>query len=158
MLVQRLRVLLAILLFLSLTLSTTTYGQNDKGPEPTVEEKKEPPVATSVAEIVPLATKLAERSAALENELAKVFNFSEAEERFEQIANETAKLSEQLQALKSSKNYGYDQLAELRGALNRQDDSLEKIIRALAEAINETDFWKEEWSKESQKWKELRSS
>jgi small-conductance mechanosensitive channel len=158
MLVQRLRVLLAILVFLSLTLSTTTYGQNDKGPEPTVEEKKEPPVATSVAEIVPLATKLAERSAALENELAKVFNFSEAEERFEQIANETAKLSEQLQALKSSKNYGYDQLAELRGALNRQDDSLEKIIRALAEAINETDFWKEEWSKESQKWKELRSS
>jgi small-conductance mechanosensitive channel len=155
---QLLRVLLAIILFISLTLSTTTYGQNDKGPEPAAEAKKEPPAAASVAEIVPLATQLAERSATLENELAQVFNFSKAEESVEKIGKETTKLSEQLQALKSSGNYGYDQLAELRVEINRQDDSLEKIIRALADAITKTDLWKEEWLKESQKWKELRSS
>ena len=98
MLAQRLRVLLAILLFLSLPLIGTTYGQNDKGPEPAAEEKKEPPAAPNVAEVVPLATQLAERSAALERELTKVFNFPEAEKSLEKIAKESEKLSEQLQA------------------------------------------------------------
>ncbi|MCG6918720.1 MAG: mechanosensitive ion channel [Deltaproteobacteria bacterium] len=158
MLAQRLKVLLAISLFLSLTLSTTTYGQKDKGPEPAAEAKKEPAAAASVAEIIPLATQLAERSAALENELSNIFTFSEAEERFEKITNETAKLSEQLQALKSSGNYGYDQLAELKGEIKRKDDSLENIIESLTQAINNIDSRKEEWSRESQRWKELRSS
>jgi small-conductance mechanosensitive channel len=158
MLAQRLRVLLAILLFLPLTLNNTTYAQNNKVAEVSGEEKKEPAAAPSVAEIVPLATQLAERSAALQNELAKVFNFSEAEENLDKIAKRTQKLSEELLALKTAGNYSYDQLAALRGALNRQDDSLEKIIRAFAEAINKTDLWQEDWLKESQKWKELRSS
>jgi potassium efflux system protein len=160
MLVQRVRVflLLAILLLFPLTLSGTTYGQNDKSAQPSAEEKKEPPVAPNVAEIIPLGTQLAERSAALESELTKVFNFSEAEERLDKIAKETAKLSEQLQTLKTAGNYGYDQLAELRGEIERKADSLEKIIESLTQAINKTDLWKEEWSKESQRWKDLRSS
>jgi small-conductance mechanosensitive channel len=158
MLAQRLRVLLAILLLLSLTLSGTTYGQNDKSPEPAAEEKKEPPAAATVAEIVPLATRLAERSAALESEFTNLFNFSEAEENLDKIAKRTAKLSEQLQELKTAGNYGYDQLAELKWEINRQTGTLENIIQSLTEAINKTDLWKEEWSKESQRWKELRSS
>ncbi len=158
MLAQRLKVLLAILLFISLTLSTTTYGQNDKGPEPAAEEKTESPAAASVAEIVPLATQLAERSAALESELQNLFNFSAAEENLDKIAKGIQKLSEELLALKTAGNYGYDQLAEVKWEINRQADSLENIIESLTVAINKTDFWKEEWSKESLRWKELRSS
>jgi potassium efflux system protein len=158
--VKQLRVvlLLAILLLFPLTLSGTTYGQNDKSAQPSGEEKKEPPAAPSVAEIVPLGTQLAERSAALESELTNLFNFSEAQESLDKIAKQTEKLSEQLQTLKTAGNYGYDQLAELEGEIDRQANSLEKIIQSLTEAINKTELWKEEWSKESLRWKELRSS
>jgi len=149
---------LTLLLIFSLTFQGMAYGQNDKTAQPSVEEKKELPTAPNVAEIVPLATQLAERSAALESELTNLFNFSQAEENLVKIAKGTGKLSEQLQALKTAGNYGYDQLAELRGEINRQANSLEDIIQSLTQAINKTDSWKEEWSKESQRWKDLRSS
>jgi len=95
MLAQRVRVflLLAILLLFPLTLSGTTYGQDDKSTQTSGEEKKEPPAAPSVAEIVPLGTQLAERSAALESELTNLFNFSEAQESLDKIAKQTEKLS-----------------------------------------------------------------
>ncbi|MGW8223903.1 MAG: hypothetical protein ACWGP1_17275, partial [Syntrophobacteria bacterium] len=160
MFAQRVRVflLLAILLLFPLASNGTTYGQNDKSAQPSGEEKKEPPAAPSVAEIVPLTTQLAERSAALESELTNLFNFSEAQESLDKISKRAEKLSEQMQTLKTAGNYGYDQLAELEGEIDRQANSLEKIIQSLTEAINKTDLWKEEWSKESQRWKDLRSS
>jgi small-conductance mechanosensitive channel len=160
MLAQRVRVFLslAILLLFPLASNGTTYGQNDKSAQPSGEEKKEPPAAPSVAEIVPLTTQLAERSAALESELTNLFNFSEAQESLDKISKRAEKLSEQMQTLKTAGNYGYDQLAELEGEIDRQANSLEKIIQSLTEAINKTDLWKEEWSKESQRWKDLRSS
>ena len=63
-----------------------------------------------------------------------------------------------MQKLKTAGNYGYDQLAELKANIDAQARSLGKIIQPLTEAINKTDLWKEEWSKESQRWKDLRSS
>jgi potassium efflux system protein len=157
---QQVRAVLFLTLFLpfSLTFHGIAYGQNDKTAQPPKEEKKELTAAPNVAELVPLATQLAERSAALESELTNLFNFSQAEESLDKIAKGTEKLSEQLQALKTAGNYGYDQLAELKGEINRQANSLENIIQSLTEAINKTDFWKEQWSKESQGWKDLRSS
>jgi len=154
----RVVLLLAILLFLPMTLSGTTYAQNDKSAQPSGEAKKEEPAPPNVAELVPLATRLAERSTALESELTNLFNFPEAEENLDKIAKRTQKLSEELLALKTAGNYGYDQLAELKGEINRQANSLEDIIQSLTQAINKTDSWKEEWSKESQRWKDLRSS
>jgi len=154
----RVVLLLAILLLFPWTLSGTTYGQNDKSAQPSGEAKKEEPAPPNVAELVPLATQLAERSAALESELTNLFNFSEAEGNLDKIAKRTQKLSEELLALKTAGNYGYDQLAELKGEIKRNDDSLEEIIQSLTVAINKTDLWKEEWSKEIQKWKDFRSS
>ena len=148
----------SLLLIFSLTFQVMGYGQNGKTAQPSAEEKKESPPAPNVAEIDPLATQLSERSAALESELTNLFNFSQAEEDLEKIAKGTARLSEQLQALKTAGNYGYDQLAELKGEINRQANSLENIIQSLTQAINKTDSWKEQWSKESQRWKDLRSS
>ena len=160
MLGQRVRVflLLAILLFFPMIFKGTTYGQNDKEAQTSGETKKEEPAAPSVAEIVPLGTQLAEGSAALESELTNVFDSSAAEESLDKIAKDSANLSEQLQKLKTAGNYGYDQLAELKANIDAQARSLGKIIQPLTEAINKTDLWKEEWSKESQRWKDLRSS
>jgi potassium efflux system protein len=150
--------LLVFLLLFPLTPSGTTFAQKDTGAQPSPEEKKEAPAPPSVAEIIPMGTQLADSSAALENELNNVFNLSAAEDSLDKIAKESAKLSEQLQKLKDTGNYGYDQLAELKGNIVTQADSLQKIIQSLTEATNRTDSWKEEWSKESQRWKDLRSS
>ncbi|MEJ2364271.1 MAG: mechanosensitive ion channel [Deltaproteobacteria bacterium] len=150
--------LLVFLLLFPLTPGNTAFAQNDKGTQPSPEQKKEPPAPTSVAEIIPLGTQLAESSAALENQLGNVFNFSAAEDSLDKMAKESAKLSEQLQKLKTSGNYGYDQLAELKGNIDAQTDSLQKITQSLTDAINRTDSWKDEWSTERQRWKDLRSS
>jgi potassium efflux system protein len=150
--------LLVLLLLFPLSPSGTSFAQKDTGGQPSPEEKKELPAPPSVAEIVPLGTQLAEGSAALENQLINVFDFSAAEDSLDKIAKESAKLSEQLQELKTTGNYGYDQLAELKANIDAQARSLGKIVQPLTEAINKTDLWKEEWSKESQRWKDLRSS
>ena len=151
--------LLVLLLFFSLTLRGTTYAQNDKAAQPSQEEKKQPPPAPpSVAEIIPLGAQLTDRSAALENELAKVFDFSAAEDSLNKIAQKTAGLSEQLQRLKTAGNYGYDQVADLKAKIDTQVNSLQKITQSLTEATTKTDSWKEEWTTESQRWKDLRSS
>ena len=150
--------LLAFLLLLPLPHSDATFAQNEKGTQPSPKEKKEAPAPPSVAEIIPLGTQLEESSAALENQLTKVFDFSAAEDSLDKLAKESAELSEQLQRLKTSGGYGYDQLADVKGKIDAEADSLQKIIQPLTEAINKTDSWKEEWSKERQRWKDLRSS
>jgi len=150
--------LLVFLLLFPLAPSGTAFAQNNTGTQSSAEEKKEAPAPTSVAEIIPLGTQLAESSAALENQLTQVFDFSAAEDSLDKMAKESAKLSEQLQKLKTSGNYGYDQLAELKGNIDTQTDSLQKITQSLTDAINRTDSWKDEWSTERQKWKDLRSS
>ena len=157
---QQVRVVffLTLLLSFSLIFQGMTNGQNDKSAQLSGETKKEEPAAPSVAEIIPLGTQLAESSAALESELTNVFDSAAAEDGLDKIAKESAKLSEQLQALKTAGNYGYDQLAEFKANIDAQARSLGKIIQPLTEAINKTDLWKEEWSKESQRWKDLRSS
>ena len=150
--------LLVFLLLFPLTPRGTTFAQNDTGTQPAPEEKKEAPAPLSVAEIIPMGTQLAESSAALENELTNVFNFSAAEDNLDKIAKDSANFSEQLQKLKSSGNYGYDLLAELKGKIDARADALQKITQSVTDATNKTDSWKEEWSKESQRWKDLRSS
>ena len=150
--------LLVFLLLFPLSPRGTTFAQNDTGTQPAPEEKKEAPAPLSVAEIIPMGTQLAESSAALENELTNVFNFSAAEDNLDKIAKDSANFSEQLQKLKSSGNYGYDLLAELKGKIDARADALQKITQSVTDATNKTDSWKEEWSKESQRWKDLRSS
>jgi small-conductance mechanosensitive channel len=149
---------LTIVLLFPVAFNSMPFAQNDKSAEPAGEEKKVPATVPSVAQIVPLGAELAERATALESELTEVFDFSEAKKRLEKIADETESLATKLQALKSAGNYTYEQVAEIKGQLRTQADSLKSIIESLAEATTKTYSWQEEWSKESQKWKEFRAS
>ncbi len=158
--IQQVRVILflTLLLIIPLTFQGMTFALNDTGAQPSEVKKKEPPPAPSIAELSPLATNLAERSAALEKELASVFDLSEAGENSEKIAKGTEKISKQLQTFKSAAHYSYDQLAELKAQISIESKSVEKLIQFLTEAINRVELWKEGWSNESKRWKELRSS
>jgi small-conductance mechanosensitive channel len=132
-------------------------AQAPKAAQPSSEEKKEPSSAVSLAELVPLATQLEERSAALEKKLVSVFDVSKAEEVLPEIAERTKKLSEQFAALKQTGLYSYDQIAALESAIDIEADSLKKTIQSLTEAVNQTNLWKEEWLNERQRWKDFRS-
>jgi len=59
-----------------IVMSGTAIAQAPKAAQPPSEEKKETTSAVSLAELVPLATQLEERSAALENKLGSVFDVS----------------------------------------------------------------------------------
>jgi potassium efflux system protein len=133
-------------------------AQAPKASQSSSEEKKETSSAVSLPEFAPLATQLAERSAALKNKLEDVFDISKAEEVLPGIAERTEKLSEQFAALKKTGNYSYDQIAALEAAIDIEAHSLKKTTQSLTEAVNQTNLWKEEWLSERQKWKDFRSS
>jgi small-conductance mechanosensitive channel len=133
-------------------------AQAPKAAQPSSEEKKEKSSAVSLAELVPLATQLEERSAALENKLGSVFDVSKADEVLPKIATRTEKLSEQFARIKNAGRSGYDQIAALEAAIDIEADSLQKTTQSLTEAVNQTNLWKEEWLNEKQRWKDFRSS
>jgi len=136
----------------------TASAQAPKASQPSSEEKNETSSAVSLAELVPLATQLEERSAALENKLGSVFDLSKAEEVLPGIAERTEKLSKQFTTLKKAGSYSYDQIAALEAAVDIEADSLQKIVQSLTGAVNQTNIWKEEWLNEKQRWKDFRSS
>jgi small-conductance mechanosensitive channel len=141
-----------------LVIHGTANAQAPKASQPSSEGEKETTSAVSLAELVPLATQLAERSAQLENKLGGVFDVSKAEEVLPRIAKRAEKLSEQLTTLKKTGSYSYDQIAALEAAVDLEADSLEKTTQSLTEAVNQTNIWKEEWLNERQRWKDFRSS
>ena len=149
---------LSMLMFIFLTLSGGLAAQEPKAsqPSPTPEEKE--PSVPSLAELSPLATELAERSAVLEKDIAAVFDLSAAEKSLAKIVKRQKKLSGQLQDLKTTGGYGYYHLAELKVGIGIEVNSLQKTVDSLTEAINQTGIWETEWLNESKRWKELRSS
>ncbi|MGB5921684.1 MAG: mechanosensitive ion channel domain-containing protein [Syntrophobacteria bacterium] len=149
---------LSMLMFIFLTLSGGLAAQETKAsqPSPTPEEKE--PSVPSLAELSPLATELAERSAVLEKDIAAVFDLSAAEKSLAKIVKRQKKLSGQLQDLKTTGGYGYYHLAELKVGIGIEANSLQKTVDSLTEAINQTGIWETEWLNESKRWKELRSS
>ena len=82
---------LSMLMFIFLTLSGGLAAQEPKAsqPSPTPEEKE--PSVPSLAELSPLATELAERSAVLEKDIAAVFDLSAAEKSLAKIVKRQKK-------------------------------------------------------------------
>ncbi len=158
--IRSIRVSSILLIFITalIMLPGAAIAQAPKASQPSSEGKKETSSAVSLAELVPLATQLAERSTALENKLGNVFDVSKADEVLPRIAERTEKLSGQLATLKKTENYSYYQIAALEAAIDTEADSLKKTTQSLTEAVNQTNSWKEEWLNERQRWKDFRSS
>ena len=149
------------LLFLTVTI--TPFGGNAISRESNV-EKSLPAETTSgsgsssLADLIALAAGLDNRLSALERDLAERFDSTVTEQRLLQLNEKLDALFDRLQKLKISKRYGYDQLAEVRGALLTHSASLKRIREPVTQRIRKIELWSKEWLGEEQRWKELQSS
>jgi small-conductance mechanosensitive channel len=145
-------------MFIFLILSSGLTAQEPRASQPYPTQEEKVPLVPSLAELSPLATELAERSAVLEKDIATVFDLSAAEKSLAKIVKSHKKLSGQLKELKSTGGYGYYHLAELKAVIGIKSNSFERTVNFLTDAINQIEIWEIEWLEESKRWKELRSS
>jgi small-conductance mechanosensitive channel len=157
---QAVRVLWFLLTLMSifLILSNGLAAQEPKASQPSPPQEQEVLSVPSLAELSPLATKLAERSAVLEKDIAAAFDLYVAEKNLAKIVKRQKKLSGQLEDLKTAGGYGYYHLAELKAAIGIEANSLQRTVNSLTEAISQTEIWEIQWLDERKRWEELRSS
>ena len=114
--------------------------------------------APDLGEIIPLAAKLSGRLATLEIEVTGILDVSEIEKKYAAIEANLRGPAGQLQRLKDSKEFRFNKLAELREAIEQENETFEEISEPLKKAIRRLGAWREEWLAEKKHWNEWRSS
>ncbi|MFV9645579.1 MAG: mechanosensitive ion channel domain-containing protein [Desulfobacterales bacterium] len=117
-----------------------------------------PAPAPDLADIVPLATELSGRLAALENRIKGGLDISSVEKKYDGIEANLKGPAGQLQRLKDSKDYKYNKLVELREAIKRENKLFEEISKPLSDAIRQLGAWRKEWLGDQKHWNEWQSS
>lgn len=130
----------------------------DKG---TAGKKAKPQEAVRVpqiAEIIPLATKVAARAAALDNYLKAIPDMTETQKLEEQIRKNLKEISAELENQKVLELPRYQKLSGLRKAIQRESDLLQKNNEPLKKAINQLQSLRKEWLKEKKQWNRWREA
>ena len=110
-----------------------------------------------LADIVPSATELSGRLAALENRTKGGLDISALEKKYDGIEANLKNHADQLQQLKNSKGYKYDKLVRLREAINQESKMFEKISKPISQEIRQLGAWRKEWLAEKKRWNEWQS-
>ena len=76
-----------------------------------------PPAAPDLADLVPAATELSSRLAALEKKISDAVAVSEAEKRYAEIMTSLDDHARKVQSLKDEGDYEYSELIELKTAI-----------------------------------------
>jgi len=152
------RILCITLLMAALLTSSHLRAQEKTQEDPTAGAKEEVVVEVpDLADVVPLATKLSSRLAALQNSIEGGLDVSLVEEKYAVIEADLADPADKLQRLKNSKDYNYNRLVEIKTALEKKNDSFEGISKPLGEAIRQLGAWRKEWLAEKTNWNEWQS-
>jgi len=104
-----------------------------------------PAPAPDLAEIIPLATKLSGRLAALENRIKGILDISTVEKKYAEIKANLKSPTAQFQRLKDSKDYKYNKLVDLREAIEKENKLFVKISKPISQAIRQLGAWRKEW-------------
>jgi len=123
----------------------------DQTPEPKRESAAPTP---DLADIIPSATKLTSRLAALENKVTVVLDLSEIESRFAVIEANLQDPASQLQRLKNSKQTRLNKFTLLGKAFEEERALFGKISDTLGNAIRKLSDWRKEWVAEKKHWNE----
>ena len=126
--------------------------------QPSGTQQEIPAAAPDLADIVPLATKLSSRLAALEMDVTGLLDVSAFEKNYAGIDANLNGPAGQLQRLKDSKDYKYSKLVELREAIKQENKSFEEISKPLSQAIRQLGAWRKEWLAQKKQWNEWQSS
>jgi potassium efflux system protein len=105
-----------------------------------------------IADIIPLATELSARAAVLENSLKTVSNLIEKQTQHEGTEEQIQELSSKLEKQKGLAVPRNQSLLEIKKAIQRESDFLQKNSAPLKEAINRLQSLREEWFVEKKKW------
>jgi hypothetical protein len=157
-----LRVFTAFLFLLLTPLFVLPVGlkaaEEPNGSPPAAAEKEEPLVLPELVDLIPLATELSGRLAALEEEITAGVDLSAVEKEISGIEANLEDHSVQLQRFKASGDYRYGHLVHLGVALERETASLEEASRPVTEEIRQLGSWRKEWLAEKKRWKAWESS
>ena len=121
--------------------------------------KKESVVAVpDVADIIPLAAKLAGRLATLQTKITDGLDVSEAETKYKKIQANLKSQTDELQRLKDSKDFKYNKFVALRVAVARERERFDVISKPIHREIGQLGAWRKEWLEERRRWNEWENS
>ena len=147
------RIIPAVILTLFVTLCfwQLAYAKETaKASQPASGAATEQAIATepALADLVLKAAELSERLTALEERLEEVFDPSAAESSFRRAEERLSDLSSRLKELKTAKTTGYNQLIQLKTALQQERDFLETNLEPVTASLRKVSALRKEWSKD----------
>ena len=113
--------------------------------------------ATNLPNLISMATELSNRSLSLEEEIITLSDIEVTQKKLAKITQKTEYLSKKLRFLKNNETYYYDQLFDIRAQIDQDGDALHEIIKSTKKAINQAEFWKNDWEDEGTRWRQLQS-
>jgi len=145
---QRARLVWAALLILAVSTGELCAEETPAQPSPV----EAPGAALSLADLVTEATEVAGRYAELEKALTAGFDLAATRQSIADRRGRVEGLTRQLEALKASKAYGYDQLAELKAAVRTEAQGLSQVADSLSGALAAAETVRKEWAAEKERW------
>ncbi len=136
----------------------STAAETDGSAPPVAAEEQIDSAPGDLPDLISMATDLAHRSVVLEKEIAALHELSAPQKSLAQLAKETEKLSRNLNSLKETESYGYDQLFDVKAQIDQIAATLQTLIQATNEAIHQAESWSREWAEEGTRWEQLEAS
>jgi small-conductance mechanosensitive channel len=152
------KIVAVVLSMAVLLISSRALADQPPQGEPPGDAKRELSTkAPDLADIIPLATQLSGRLAALENAIEGGLEDSAVEEQYAEIEANLRSHAGQLQLLKDSKDASYNEFVKLKEAIELENKLYEKISKPLSEEITRLGAWRSEWLAERKNWNEWQS-
>ena len=140
-----------------LAIGTVEAHETDAAKSESAPKEKVEPIP-GLAELIKEASKLKSRLRALENGLPKAYDLSDFEDKLAALQNDTAGLEADLEKVRSSESYSYDNLVELKKSIRLKMVSVDRMLDPITDAIRKIEAWQREWIQASQRWEKWQNA
>jgi small-conductance mechanosensitive channel len=121
-------------------------------PESTASEDRIVGSIPDMADIIPLATDLLGKLESLEKDATRLLDLSVIDKKQNSVKSNLNEYASQLQHLKDSKEYKFNELLELRQQIDQELYDLDLISESLHTAISQVGLWQKGWLTEKKRW------
>lgn len=146
-----LRIVLALAVILISSHTIAQEQSDNQAPDTKRDESKSAP---DLADLIPLATKLTENLASLENSVTDVLDISIFEEKFNRIEEDLKDPADQIEQIMASKDVKLNKLVEIREAIEAENELLEEISIPVHDTIRQFGVWRNDWQEKKLQWNE----
>jgi len=141
--------MLMFVVFLSGAAMATDQTQDD----PPAGVKSESVVKVpDISTIIPLSAKLAGRLAILKIHVSGLPDTTLVEKQYAQILPKLEAISDQLKQMKESKEFQFNQIAEIRSTIKHVESSIIDIYTPFTQSIRRLGVWRIKWLEEKKNW------